>query len=167
LARRLAERGVRFIQVHTPGQKWDSHNNIGSSLVNACKSTDKPVAGLLADLKQRGLWDDVLVLWGGEFGRLPIAQMRGNDPKKAGRDHGPAGFCVWFAGAGIKGGTIYGSTDEIGWRAEENRVSVADWHATILHLLGMDNEQLYFESHGFKERLTGVEKVRIVKELFA
>lgn len=168
LARRLVESGVRFIQVHTPGQKWDSHSNIGTSLVNACKSTDKPVAGLLADLKQRGLMDDVLVVWGGEFGRLPIAQMaKGSDPKKAGRDHGPAGFSVWFAGAGIKGGTIYGSTDEIGWRAAESRVSVADWHATILHLLGMDNEQLYFESHGFKERLTGVEKVRVVQELFA
>ena len=146
---------------------WDNHSNIGTSLPNICKQTDKPVAGLLADLKQRGLMDDVLVVWGGEFGRLPIAQLRGDDPKKSGRDHGPAGFSVWFAGAGIKGGTIYGSTDEIGWRAAENRVSVADWHATILHLLGMDNEHLYFESHGFKERITGVEKVRVVKEIFS
>lgn len=167
LARRLVESGVRFIQVHPPGQGWDNHNNIGTSLPNICKQTDKPVAGLLADLKQRGLMDDVLVVWGGEFGRLPIAQLRGDDPKKSGRDHGPAGFSVWFAGAGIKGGTIYGSTDEIGWRAAENRVSVADWHATILHLLGMDNEELFFQAHGFKERLTGVEKVHIVKEIMS
>lgn len=166
LARRLVESGVRFVQVHPVGQQWDNHSSIGSSLPSICRKTDKPVAGLLADLKQRGLMDDVLVVWGGEFGRLPIAQAKpGSDPKKAGRDHGPAGFTVWFAGAGIKPGTVYGATDEIGWRAVENRVSVADWHATILHLLGLHNEELFFETHGFKERLTGVEKVRIVSEI--
>ncbi len=168
LARRLVENGVRFVQVHPAGQQWDNHSNIGSSLPKICQKTDQPIAGLLSDLKQRGLLDDVLVVWGGEFGRLPIAQVRpGTDVKKAGRDHGPAGFSVWFAGAGIKPGTVYGSTDEIGWRAAENRVSVADWHATILHLLGMNNERLYYETHGFKERLTGVEKVRVVKEILA
>ena len=168
LARRLVERGVRFVQVFTPGQRWDNHSNIGTSLPTACRSTDQPVAALLADLKQRGLMDDVLVVWGGEFGRLPIAQMRpGSNPKSAGRDHGPTGFSVWFAGAGVKGGTVYGSTDEIGYRAAENRVSVADWHATILHALGLHNEQLFFESHGFKERITGTTKPRIVNEIFS
>ena len=168
LARRLVERGVRFVQVYPVGQQWDNHSNIGVSLPNICRRTDKPIAGLLSDLKRRGLMEDVLVVWGGEFGRLPIAQMRpGVDPKKAGRDHGPAGFSVWFAGAGINGGTVHGATDEIGWRAVENRVSVNDWHATILHLLGLHHEDLFFETHGFKERLTGVEKVRVVKEIFA
>ena len=168
LARRLVERGVRFVQVYPAGQQWDNHSNIGSSLPNICRATDKPIAGLLTDLKQRGLMNDVLVVWGGEFGRLPIAQMRpGSDPKKAGRDHGPNGFSVWFAGAGIKGGSVHGSTDEIGWRAVENRVSVNDWHATILHLLGLNNEELFFEKHGFRERLTVVENVRIVKEIMA
>jgi len=166
LARRLVERGVRFVQVYPVGQQWDNHSNIGSSLPSICRKTDEPIAGLLQDLKQRGLMDDVLVVWGGEFGRLPVAQMRpGSDPAKAGRDHGPPGFSVWFAGAGVKGGTIYGTTDEIGWRAADNRVSVNDWHATILHLLGMNNEELFFENHGFKERLTGTKKVHIVKEI--
>jgi hypothetical protein len=168
LARRLVERGVRFVQVHPVGQQWDNHNNIGTSLPAVCRKTDKPVAGLIADLKQRGLLDDVLVVWGGEFGRLPIAQLPpGTDPGKAGRDHGPAGFSVWFAGAGIKSGTVYGATDELGWRAVENPVSVADWHATILHLLGLNHEELFFDRHGFKERLTGVEKVRVVHEILA
>lgn len=168
LARRLVERGVRFVQLFTSGQQWDNHNSIGTSLPAICEKTDLPIAGLLADLKQRGLMDEVLVVWGGEFGRLPIAQMRqGSDFKKAGRDHGPPGFSVWFAGAGIKGGTVYGNTDEIGWKAAENRVSVNDWHATILHALGLHSEELFFEHHGFKEKLTGVEKVRVVKEIFA
>ena len=168
LARRLVENGVRFVQVHPAGQAWDNHSNIGTSLPRICEKTDKPIAGLLTDLKQRGLMEDVLIVWGGEFGRLPIAHMKpGTDPQKAGRDHGPAGFSVWFAGAGIKGGTVYGSTDEIGWQAAENRVSVADWHATILHLLGMHSEDLFFESHGFKERLTGVEKVNVIRGILA
>ena len=168
LARRLVERGVRFVQVYTQGQRWDNHSNIGSSLKNACDQTDQPVAALLQDLKARGLMDDTLVVWGGEFGRLPLAQVRpGSAASKAGRDHGPAGFSVWFAGAGIKGGTVYGATDEIGYKAAENRVSVADWHATILHALGMHSEELFFETHGFKERLTGVEPPRIVHEIFA
>jgi hypothetical protein len=168
LARRLVERGVRFVQIFPVGQKWDNHNNIGTALPSICRATDKPTAGLLSDLKQRGLMNDVLVAWGGEFGRLPIAQVKqGSDPKKAGRDHGPSGFSVWFAGGGIKGGTVYGSTDEIGWRAAENRVSVNDWHATILHALGLHHDKLFFEHHGFKEKLTGTEKVRVVKEIFA
>jgi len=168
MARRLVERGVRFVQLYTRGQMWDNHGNIGRSLKAACEHTDKPVAALLTDLKQRGLLDDTLVIWGGEFGRLPIAQIRpGRDPKQAGRDHGPAGFSLWMAGGGVKPGTIYGSTDDIGYKAVENRVSVADWHATILHLLGLHYEDLYFERNGLKERLTGVKEARVVKDILA
>jgi hypothetical protein len=168
MARRLVERGVRFVQLYTRGQAWDNHANIGTSLQNACDSTDKPVAALLADLKRRGLLDDVLVIWGGEFGRLPIAQMKpGSDPKKAGRDHGPAGFSLWMAGGGVKPGTVYGATDDIGYKAVDKRVSVADWHATILHLLGLHDEELFFERNGLKDRITGVQKARVVKEILA
>ncbi len=168
MARRLIERGVRFVQLYTRGQMWDNHNNIGSSLQAACDHTDKPAAALVADLKQRGLLDDTLVIWGGEFGRLPIAQIRpGMDPAKAGRDHGPAGFSIWMAGGGVKAGTVFGNTDDIGYKAVENRVSVNDWHATILHLLGLHYEGLYFDRNGLKDRLTGVEHPRIVKEIFA
>ncbi len=168
MARRLVERGVRFVQIYTKGQMWDNHSNIGNSLKSACEHTDKPVAALLSDLKQRGLLDHTLVIWGGEFGRLPMAQSKpGSDPKKAGRDHGPTGFSIWMAGAGIKGGTVYGATDEIGYKAVENRVSINDWHATILYALGMHHEDLYFDRNGLKERLTGTEKVHVLKELFA
>jgi len=168
MARRLVERGVRLVQIYTRGQMWDNHSNIGSSLVGACQHTDQPVAALLDDLGERGLLDDVLVVWGGEFGRLPIAQIRpGTDPKKAGRDHGPAGFSIWMAGAGIRGGTVYGTTDEIGYKAVEKRVSVADWHATMLYAMGMHHQDLYFDRHGFRERLTGTDQVRVVEELFA
>ena len=168
MARRLVERGVRFVQVYSKGQMWDNHSNIKNSLTTACGHTEKPVAALLKDLKQRGLLDDTLLVWGGEFGRLPIAQVRtGSNYAKAGRDHGPTGFSIWMAGAGIKGGTVYGTTDDIGYRAVENRVSVNDWHATILYALGMHHEDLYFDRNGLKERLTGVEKVRVVKDIFA
>lgn len=168
LARRLIERGVRFVQVYTVSQRWDNHTNIGTSLPAICRTTDQPAAALLTDLARRGLLEDTLVLWGGEFGRLPMAQMRPDQPvEKAGRDHGPAGFSVWLAGAGIRGGTVYGATDEMGYKAVENPVSVADWHATILHALGMSHERLFFENHGLKERLTGVEKPRVISELFS
>ena len=167
MARRLIERGVRFVQLFTRGQMWDNHSNIGTSLVSACQHTDRPVAALLDDLKQRGLLEDTLVVWGGEFGRLPIAQLRGSDVKKAGRDHGPTGFSVWMAGAGIKRGFQYGATDDVGWRAVENRVSVNDWHATILHALGLHHEGLFHERNGLKERITGVEEARVVREIFA
>ena len=168
MARRLVERGVRFIQLYTRGQMWDNHSNIGNSLPAACRHTDQPVAALVEDLQQRGLIDDVLVVWGGEFGRLPIAQSQpGSDPKKAGRDHGPTGFSIWMAGAGIKGGTVYGETDDIGYKAVDKRVSIADWHATMLSALGMHHEDLFFDRHGFRERLTGTDDVRVVKELFA
>jgi hypothetical protein len=168
MARRLVERGVRFVQIYTKGQMWDNHSNISTSLKACCDHTDQPVAALLKDLKQRGLLKDTLVVWGGEFGRMPIAQMRsGTDPKKAGRDHGPAGFSIWMAGGGIKGGTNYGATDDIGYKATADRVSVTDWHATILHALGLHHQKLYFERNGLHERLTGVVAPRVVKEIFA
>jgi hypothetical protein len=165
MARRLVERGVRFVQLFINGQIWDNHNNLRQSLRGACERTDKPVAALLTDLKQRGLLDSTLVIWGGEFGRLPIAQMRNGDDTNAGRDHGPRGFSLWMAGGGVKGGTTYGNTDEIGYAAAENRVSVTDWHATILHLLGMHHEELFFEQNGLRNRLTSTFEARVVREI--
>ena len=168
MARRMVERGVRYIQLYINGQIWDNHSNIKSSLPEACGRTDQPVAALLEDLQQRGLLDEVLVVWGGEFGRLPIAQV--TDKKKletAGRDHGPRGFSLWMAGGGIKPGITYGETDEIGFAAIENRVSIADWHATILHQLGLHHEQLFFERNGLQEKLTDTFKPRIVQEILA
>ena len=168
MARRMVERGVRYVQIFMSAQPWDSHNNLEKSIRSAAGKTDKPVAALLADLKQRGLLDDVLVIWGGEFGRLPIAQIRDkNNLAGAGRDHGPRGFTLWMAGGGIKPGVSYGATDEIGYAAADNPVSIADWHATILHLLGLDHEKLYFERNGLKERLTDLFEPRIVKEILA
>ncbi|MEQ8789133.1 MAG: DUF1501 domain-containing protein [Pirellulaceae bacterium] len=168
MARRLVERGVRFVQLFINGQIWDNHSNLEKSLRAASARTDKPVAALLADLKQRGLLDDTLLIWGGEFGRLPIAQIRDkNNLAAAGRDHGPRGFSLWMAGGGVKGGVSYGNTDEIGFAAEENPVSVADWHATILHLLGLNHEELYFQRNGLKEKLTFTLEPRVVREILA
>lgn len=168
MARRLVERGVRYIQLFINEQIWDSHDNLHGSIISAAGRTDQPVAALLADLKQRGMLDETLVIWGGEFGRLPIAQLTsGKNLKNAGRDHGPRGFSLWMAGGGIKPGITYGSTDEFGFRAIENRVSVADWHATILHQLGLHHEELFFERNGLKDRLTDTFKPRIVKEILA
>lgn len=168
MARRLVERGVRFVQLFINGQIWDNHNRLGSSLQAACDRTDKPVCALLQDLKDRGLLDSTLVLWGGEFGRLPIAQFpEGGDYANAGRDHGPRGFSIWMAGGGIKGGTVYGATDDIGYAAAENRVSIADWHATILHLLGLYHDELFFERNGFRDKLTSTFAARVVREVLA
>jgi hypothetical protein len=164
IARRLVERGVRFVQLYINGQIWDNHTNLAAELKAACVRTDLPIAGLLTDLKQRGLLDETLVVWGGEFGRLPIAQLPADkDERKAGRDHNKNAFCTWMAGAGIRGGTTYGGTDELGLAAVENRVSVPDWHATILHLLGLRHDQLFIELNGLKEKLTGVNEARIVR----
>jgi hypothetical protein len=168
MARRLVERGVRFVQLYINGQIWDNHSRLQSSLRAAAERTDQPISALLTDLKQRGLLDSTLVIWGGEFGRLPIAQLgQGGDASNAGRDHGPRGFSLWMAGAGIKGGTVYGNTDEIGYAAAENPVSIADWHATILHLLGMSHEHLVFDRNGFKDKLTATFPARVVKEILA
>jgi hypothetical protein len=164
LARRLIERGVRFVQLYINAQIWDNHTALATELQAACDRTDQPIAALLRDLKQRGLLDSTLVVWGGEFGRLPIAQLPPDrNASKAGRDHNKNAFCTWMAGAGVKGGTTYGATDELGMSAVENRVSVPDWHATILHLLGLPHEDLFVEINGLKERLTGVTEAHVVK----
>jgi hypothetical protein len=168
IARRLIERGVRFVQLFINSQIWDNHGNIGTALLDACNRTDKPVAGLLADLRRRGLLDQTLVVWGGEMGRLPIAQLPGDkDAAKAGRDHNKNAICTWMAGGGVKRGFVLGSTDELGFAAVENRVSVEDWHATILHLLGLHHEKLFINRNGLNERLTGVTHPRIVQEIIA
>jgi hypothetical protein len=166
LARRLVERGVRFVQLYLEGQVWDNHTSLASGLRGACARTDLPIAGLLTDLKERGLFQTTLVIWGGEFGRLPIAQLPPDKSEaNAGRDHNKNAFCSWMAGAGIKGGTVHGATDELGLAAVEGRVSVPDWHATILHLLGLHHEELFYLEHGLKEKLTSVEPARVVKEI--
>ena len=164
MARRLVERGVRFVQVlmnAANNNPWDHHSDLNGGLERCCHETDRGVGALLQDLKQRGLLDSTLVTWGGEFGRLPIAQ----NAAKPGRDHGPTGFSVWMAGGGIKGGTVHGATDEIGYKAVDQRVSVHDFHATILRCLGIDHEQLVFNHHGLDERLTGVEPAHVVNEI--
>jgi len=165
MARRLIERGVRVVQLYIEGQIWDNHSDLIGGLKYACAKTDHPIAGLIQDLKQRGLFDSTLLVWGGEFGRLPLAQSRvGSD---FGRDHGPTGFTVWLAGGGVKGGTVFGSTDDIGYKAVENRVSVHDFHATILHQLGMNHRELVYQRDGRKERLTDEFPARVVKEILA
>jgi hypothetical protein len=148
LARRLAEEGVRFIELTAGG--WDTHRNMREELANRCQAVDKPIAGLLADLQQRRMLDDTLVVWGGEFGRTPYAQ--GDD----GRDHNAKGFTMWMAGGGVKGGVSYGSTDETGGEAVEGVMDIHDWHATILHALGLDHERLTFNHAGRDFRLTDV-----------
>jgi hypothetical protein len=164
MARRLVERGVRYVQIYINSQIWDNHSQIEGNLKTACERTDKPVAALLQDLKQRGLLAKTLVLWGGEFGRMPIAQFEKN-AKDAGRDHNPRAFSLWMAGGGVKPGITFGKTDDLGFEAVENRVSVTDWHATILHLLGLDYQQLVFDQNGLKDKLTSVYEARIVKEI--
>jgi hypothetical protein len=149
LARRLVERGVRFIQLyHGAGSRWDAHNNIESNHSQLCAAQDQPVAALLKDLKQRGLLDQTLVVWGGEFGRTPMSEQ-GN-----GRDHNPTGFTMWMAGGGVKGGQTIGRTDDLGLRAVEDRLHVHDIHASILHLLGLDNMTLTYFYKGRPERPT-------------
>ena len=165
MARRLVERGVRLVQVYIEGQIWDNHTSITKGLNYACGKTDQPAAALLVDLKQRGLLDDTLVVWGGEFGRQPIAQKPVTG--EVGRDHGPSGFSVWLAGGGIKRGFVYGATDEIGYRAVENPVSVHDFHATILHLLGLDHRKLIYQREGRSERLTDEFPARVVSEIIS
>ncbi len=164
MARRLIERGVRFVQLYIESQIWDTHGNLSTDLPAACAKTDKPVAALVKDLKQRGLLDSTLVVWGGEFGRLPISQ---GAMKTAGRDHGPNGFTVWMAGGGLKRGVVHGATDDIGFKAVENKVSVHDFHATILHLLGMNNRELFLNRNGLQERLTDQYPARVVSEIIA
>lgn len=161
LARRLVERGVRFVQIYSgSGSKWDAHSDVEGNHGRYCRESDRPLAGLLADLKARGLLEDTLVVWGGEFGRTPMSES-GN-----GRDHNPYGFTAWLAGGGVRGGVTYGATDELGLYAVENKVHVHDLHATILHLIGLDHEQLTFGHNGAEERLT-MNAGRVVRELLA
>ena len=165
-ARRLVERGVRFVQIYSGGMEnqlsWDGHQDIVGNHGGFAKETDEPVAGLLTDLEARGLLDSTLVIWGGEFGRLPVVQKSATP----GRDHNPHAFTTWMAGGGIKAGTLYGQTDEIGHRAVVDRVSVNDLHATILHLLGIDHLRLTYRYNGRDFRLTDVAG-RVVKEIIA
>jgi hypothetical protein len=149
LARRLVERGVRFVQVYSDGE-WDAHSNLTANHSEHCLATDVPIDGLLTDLKQRGLLESTLVIWGGEFGRMPVAQGRD------GRDHNPHGFIAWMAGAGVKRGASYGETDEIGYKAAVDPVTVNDLHATSLHLLGLDHKRLTYLHNGRQFRLTDV-----------
>lgn len=165
MARRLVERGVRFVQIYSGGMdnelSWDGHADIAKNHRGFAQETDQPIAALLADLKQRGLLDSTLVIWGGEFGRLPIVQKGGT-----GRDHNPHAFTVWMAGGGVKAGYHHGATDEIGYRAVENRVSVNDLHATILALLGLEHTKLTFRLNGRDFRLTDVAG-KVVAEMIA
>jgi hypothetical protein len=161
MARRLVERGVRFVQIFVEGQIWDTHAKNAEGTKTCCQQTDQPTGALLKDLKRRGLLDSVLVIWGGEFGRTPVSQ--GGD----GRDHHKQGFSLWLAGGGIKGGQAYGTTDELGYHAVENRTMVADLHATVLHLLGLDHRHVTYHLQGRDERLTDVYDARIIKPLLA
>ncbi len=165
IARRLVERGVRFVQIYSGGMEnelsWDGHTNIVKNHAGFAAETDQPIAGLLTDLQQRGLLESTLVIWGGEFGRLPIVQKGGT-----GRDHNPHAFTYWLAGGGVKGGTLYGATDDIGHKAEADRVSVNDLHATLLHLLGLDHKRLTYRYNGRDFRLTDVAGV-VVNDILA
>jgi hypothetical protein len=162
LARRFAERGVRFIQA-THAVRWDQHSRLRTGHAAAAAEVDRPISALLADLKTRGLWDDTLVVWGTEFGRTPVAQ---SDDNENGRDHNPYGFTIWMSGGGVRTGTVYGATDEFGYFAVENKLDVHDLHATILHLLGCDHTQLTYEYAGRDFRLTDVAG-RVISDLLA
>ena len=164
LARRFSEAGVRFVQVSLQG--WDHHGKIAEGLRKECATSDKPVAGLLADLKARGLLDDTLVLWGGEFGRTPHTQILDGNVKAPGREHNHHGFTMWMAGGGVKGGITHGATDDFGYYGVKDQVHINDLHATMLHLMGLDHERLTFEHHGRPFRLTDVAG-RVVKEILA
>ncbi len=161
LARRLAERGVRFIHLYHRG--WDHHGGLQKYMDICCGLTDKATWALLTDLKQRGMLEDTLIIWGGEFGRTPMFQGKGG----AGRDHHIKGFSMWMAGGGIKPGYSHGATDELGYHAVENIVHVRDLHATMLHLLGIDHKRFAVKFQGLDMRLTGVEPAHVVNDILA
>jgi hypothetical protein len=164
IARRLVERGVRFVQVFTSNQFWDHHGSIRSALPAACKKTDRPAAALVRDLKQRGLLDTTLVAWGGEMGRLPVIQ---NDagPAKVGRDHNTYGFTWWLAGGGVKGGHVHGATDEFGHHAVQDKVTEHDFHATLLYLFGLDAKRLVYARNGTELTLLDGRDGRVVTDI--
>ena len=164
LARRLVERGVRAVQILHRG--WDQHGNLPNDLTSQCLDTDQATAALVKDLKARGMLDETLVVWGGEFGRTVYSQ--GTLTKENyGRDHHPRNFCMWMAGGGVRGGMSHGETDDFSYNIVENPVHINDFNATILHLMGIDHERFTFKFQGLDQRLTGVETQRVVRELFA
>jgi len=164
MARRLLERGVRFVQIFHRG--WDQHGDLPRDLASQCKDIDQGCYGLIQDLKQRGMLEDTLVIWGGEFGRTVYSQGTLTDTNY-GRDHHPRCFSMWMAGGGIKGGQVYGETDELSFNITENPVHIRDLHATILHALGIDHHQLTYKFQGLDQRLTGVDPAKVIKDLFA
>ena len=163
-ARRMVERGVRFVQIYH--NNWDSHANVSGRLPSQCKDVDQACHGLITDLKQRGLLSETLVVWGGEFGRT-IYSQGGLSHENYGRDHHPRCFTMWMAGGGAKPGMVYGETDDFSYNIVKDPVKIRDFHATVLHLLGFDHERLSYRYQGLDQRLTGVEKARVVKELLA
>jgi hypothetical protein len=165
LTRRLLERGVRFVQLYSGGggEGWDAHEDCITNHTLHAGETDQPMAALMADLKSLGLWEDTLLIWGGEFGRTPTSEGVG----KPGRDHNHYGFSMWLAGGGVKGGQAIGATDELGFEAVERRCHVSDLHATILHLMGLDHERLTFFHEGLEQRLSGVQRRRVIKDVLA
>ncbi|QDV14360.1 hypothetical protein CA51_42590 [Rosistilla oblonga] len=166
LARRLVERGVRFVQLFHSGQPWDNHSNLKGGLTSVCEKTDQPTAALVADLRQRGMLDSTLVHWGGEIGRLPVTQGQGA-ADKAGRDHNGQGFSIWMAGGGVRGGMTFGKTDEFGHHAVENIVTPNDFQATVMHLFGLDHEQVVFPHRNQQQIVTAHRPARVVKEVIA
>ncbi len=164
IARRLVERGVRFVQLFHGGQPWDNHQNIKTALPSICKKTDQPSAALVKDLKQRGMLDSTLVHWGGEIGRLPVTENHG-DVAKAGRDHNGQGFSIWIAGGGIKGGMTFGETDEFGHRAVTDVVTPNDFQATLMHQFGLNHAELLYQYNGQEQQITNVRPARIVGEI--
>lgn len=164
IARRLVERGVRFVQLFLAGQPWDNHSNLKTALPGICRRTDRPAAALVTDLKQRGMLDETVVHWGGEIGRLPVTQNQGS-PEKHGRDHNGQGFSIWLAGGGFKPGIAFGATDEFGHRAVEDVVTPNDYQATLLHLFGLDANELVFHHNGQQQSLTAGRKARVVEEI--
>jgi len=166
LARRLVERGVRFVQLFHSGQPWDNHTSIKKTLADVCRKTDKPVAALVADLKQRGMLDSTLVHWGGEIGRLPVTQDHGS-ADKAGRDHNGQGFSIWLAGGGIRGGMTFGATDEFGHKAIENVVTPNDFQATIMNQFGLQWDKVVYPNSNQQQVVTANRPARVVKEIIA
>ena len=164
IARRLVERGVRFVQIFLGGQPWDNHNNIQNALPAICRRTDQPSAALVKDLKQRGLLDTTLVHWGGEIGRLPVTENHGS-AESVGRDHNGQGFSTWLAGGGIRGGMTYGATDEFGHKAVENIVTPNDYQATILRQFGLDHHKLAYYHNGQEQHLTAGRPSRVVSDI--
>jgi len=164
IARRLVERGVRFVQLFLAGQPWDNHSNLGTSLPSICRRTDKPSAALVKDLKQRGMLDEVIVHWGGEIGRLPVTQDQGA-PEKNGRDHNGQGFSIWLAGGGIRPGMTFGMTDAFGHRAVDNVVTPNDYQATLLHLFGLNWKDLLYHNNGQEQMVTAGRPARVVEEI--